>query len=64
MMTFSNGEKSMMNYHTTKTPSEFEVITATAEGGNVAPVLILNLNRYSITAGYPDGAIQDLHGTT
>lgn len=37
--------------------SELEAIAAIAQGGNDKPVLMLNLNRYSEDAGFPDGAI-------
>ena len=35
--------------------SELEAIREIAEGGSDKPVLMLNLNRYSREAGYPDG---------
>lgn len=35
--------------------SELEAIKAIADGGSDKPVLMLNLNRYSEDAGYPDG---------
>lgn len=35
--------------------SEFETIRAIAQGGRDQPVLMLNLNRYSADAGFPDG---------
>ena len=35
--------------------SELEVVRAIAASGNDGPVLMLNLNRYSEAAGFPDG---------
>ena len=45
----------MMNEHITRVQSEIDSITATAESGHDSPVLMLNLNRYTVAAGYPDG---------
>ncbi|MCH7737642.1 MAG: hypothetical protein IH872_09625 [Chloroflexi bacterium] len=44
-----------MNDHITRVQSEIDAITATAESGHDAPVLMLNLNRYTIAAAYPHG---------
>ncbi len=44
-----------MDNHITRVPSEIEASTVTAESGQDAPVMMLNLNRYTIAAGYPDG---------
>ena len=37
--------------------NELETIAAIAEGGNDGPVLMLNLNRYSKEASFPDGEL-------
>ena len=44
-----------MDDHIDRVQSEIDSITATAESGNDAPVLMLNLNRYTDAAAYPDG---------
>lgn len=36
---------------------EIQLIKEIASSGNDAPVLMLNLNRYSETAGFPDGEL-------
>ena len=54
MATFE-GDELTMNNHISRVKSEIDVITATAESGQDAPVLMLNLNRYTIAAGYPNG---------
>ena len=54
-MTTADGDESIMNNHITRVPSESDSITATAESGQDSPVLMLNLNRYTVAAGYPDG---------
>ncbi len=41
--------------HTQASRDELEAIRAVAEGERDAPVLMLNLNRYTPEAGYPDG---------
>ena len=44
-----------MDNHITRVPSEIDAITVTAESGQDSPVLTLNLNRYTVAAGYPNG---------
>ena len=44
-----------MDNHITRVPSEIDAITVTAESGQDSPVLMLNLNRYTVAAGYPNG---------
>ena len=48
-------DESIMNNHIARVPSEIDAITATAGGGQDAPVMMLNLNRYTAGAGYPNG---------
>ena len=45
----------MTNHHINRVPSEGDAITAIAMSGHDAPVLMLNLNRYTIAAAYPHG---------
>lgn len=40
---------------TRRNEDELAAIREIANGGNDQPVLMLNLNRYSVEAGYPDG---------
>ena len=37
--------------------AEFQIIREIANGGNDKPVLMLNLNRYSAAAAFPDGEL-------
>ena len=46
---------SMTNNHINRVPSEVDAIKATAESDHDDPVLMLNLNRYTIVAAYPHG---------
>ena len=50
-----DGDELTMNNHISRVPSEIEAIIATVESGQDAPVLMLNLNRYTVAAGYPNG---------
>ena len=45
----------MTSQHTNRQPSEIEEIKEIALSGHDAPVLMLNLNRYTTPAAYPDG---------
>jgi len=45
----------MTSQHIARVPSENDAINAIAGSGHDAPVLMLNLNRYTIAAAYPDG---------
>jgi hypothetical protein len=45
----------MMNEHIARVQSEIDSITATAESSHDLPVMMLNLNRYTDAASYPDG---------
>ena len=45
----------MTNNHINRLPSEVYAIKETAESDHDALVLMLNLNRYTITAAYPHG---------
>ncbi len=45
----------MTNNHINRVPWEVDTIKATAESDHDAQVLMLNLNRYTITAAYPHG---------
>ena len=45
----------MTNNHINRVPSEIDAIKATAESDHDDPVLMLNLNRYTIVAAYPHG---------
>ena len=45
----------MTNHHIDRVPWEIDAIKAIAVGDHDAPVLMLNLNRYTIAAAYPDG---------
>ena len=45
----------MTNNHINRVPSEVDAIKATAESDHDVPVLMLNLNRYTIVAAYPHG---------
>ena len=52
---FTEVQSSMTKQHIDRQPSEGDVISAIASSDNDAPVLMLNLNRYTTAAGYPDG---------
>ncbi len=54
-MSTAEGDESIMDNHITRVPLEIDAITATAEGGQDASVMMLNLNRYTVAAGYPNG---------
>ena len=41
--------------HINRVPSEIDTIKATAESDHDAPVLMINLNRYTVAAAYPHG---------
>lgn len=45
----------MTTQHINRAPSEVEVIKGIAESDHDAPILMLNLNRYTVAASYPDG---------
>ncbi len=45
----------MTSQHIARVPSENDAINAIAGSSHDAPVLMLNLNRYTIAAAYPDG---------
>ena len=45
----------MTNQHINMVPSEIHAIKAIAVSDHDAPVLMLNLNRYTIAAAYPHG---------
>ena len=45
----------MIDDHINRVPSEVDAITATAESDHDAPVLMLNLNRYTVAAAFPHG---------
>ena len=45
----------MSDHAVRRNESELQAIQAIAHGGSDKPVLMLNLNRYSEDAGYPDG---------
>jgi hypothetical protein len=45
----------MSDNRASRDDSEIERITAIADGDSDGPVLMLNLNRYSVAAGYPSG---------
>ena len=47
----SNGELPNVNFDT------IERMQVAAKNPNAGPVFMLNLNKYSIAAGFPDGAI-------
>jgi len=44
-----------MNDHITRAPMEIDAITAIAEAGQDLLAMMLNLNRYTAAAEYPDG---------
>lgn len=44
-----------MEHHVTAIPDAFRRVRAVAGGGDDRPVLMLNLNRYTEEAGFPDG---------
>lgn len=44
-----------MDDHITRVQSEIDSITVIGESSHDAPVLMLNLNRYTDAAAYPDG---------
>ena len=46
-----------MSYTNTRNNAEIAVIRTIAESGNDRPVLMLNLNRYSTEANFPDGEL-------
>ena len=48
-------QSSMTHQHINRVPSEVDAIRATAVSDHDAPVLMLNLNRYTIAAAYPNG---------
>ena len=45
----------MTDHHINRVPSEIDAITAITVSGHDAPVLMLNLNRYTTAAAYPQG---------
>ncbi len=45
----------MTDNHINRVPSEIDAITAITVSGHDAPVLMLNLNRYTTAAAYPQG---------
>ncbi len=45
----------MTDQHINRVPSEIDTITAITVSGHDAPVLMLNLNRYTTAAAYPHG---------
>ena len=45
----------MTDQHINRVPSEIDAITAITVSGHDAPVLMLNLNRYTTAAAYPQG---------
>ena len=45
----------MTNHHTNRVPTEVDAIKAIASSERDVPVLMLNLNRYTIAADYPHG---------
>ncbi len=45
----------MTDHHISRVPSEIDAITAITVSGHDAPVLMLNLNRYTTAAAYPHG---------
>ena len=45
----------MSDTHVRADPVEWKVLDSLVESGQDGPVLMLNLNRYSALAGYPDG---------
>ena len=50
-----------MSYTNTRNNAEIAVIRTIAESGNDRPVLMLNLNRYSTEANFPDGELYRQH---
>ena len=49
------GDELIMNDHITRAPMEIDAITAIAEAGQDLLAMMLNLNRYTAAAEYPDG---------
>ena len=46
-----------MNYVNKRNDAEIQIMREIAMGGNDHPVLMLNLNYYSVEAAFPDGAL-------
>jgi len=43
--------------HLQRNEDDFSIVRQIAESGKDGPVLMLNMNRYSVDSGYPDGGV-------